>query len=78
MGVVFIQLLLEFYYIHFVKNLEHNNFEQTNKIVLLFLKKKVLKNIMFCKDKCGFTMTFNIGIKFYYVQASSYIYLVQK
>ena len=42
-----------------------------------YLKKK-LKNIMFCKDKCGLTMTFNIGIKFYFVQASSYIYLVQK
>ena len=32
---------------------------------------------MFCKDKYGLTMTFNIGIKFYFVQASSYTYLVQ-
>ena len=36
MGSVFRQLLLEFYYIHFIKNLKPNNFEQTNKIVLLF------------------------------------------
>ena len=41
----------------FIINLKHNDFEQTNKIVLLFLKK--LKNIMFCKDKCGLIMTFN-------------------
>ena len=28
---------------------------------------------MFCKDKCGLTMPFNIGIKLYFVQASSYL-----
>ena len=39
MGSVFIQLLLEFYHIHFIKNLKTNNFEQTNKIVLLFFLK---------------------------------------
>ena len=32
---------------------------------------------MFCKDKCGLTITLNIGIKFYFVQASSYTFLVQ-
>ena len=53
MGSVFIQLLLEFYHINFIKNLKPNNFEQTNKIVFLFLK------------------------QFFFVQASSYIYLVQ-
>ena len=58
MGSVFIQLLLEFYHIHFIKNLKPNNFEQTNKIVLLFLKKVKKKTIMFCKDKCGLIMTF--------------------
>ena len=31
----FIQLLLEFYHILIIKNLKPNNFEQTNKIVLL-------------------------------------------
>ena len=39
MRSVFIQLLLEFYHIHFIRNLKPNNFEQTNKIVLLFKKK---------------------------------------
>ena len=39
MGSVFIQLLLEFYHIHYIKNLKPINYEQTNKIVLLFLKK---------------------------------------
>ena len=39
MGIVFIQLLLEFYHIHYSLNLKPNNFEQTNIIVLLFLKK---------------------------------------
>ena len=58
MGSVFIQLLLEFYHINFIKNLKPNNFEQTNKILLLFLK-KIKKNILFCKDKCGLVMTFN-------------------
>ena len=38
MGIVFIQLLLEFYHILFIMNLKPNNFEQTSKIVLLFLK----------------------------------------
>ena len=33
---------------------------------------------MFCKDKCGFIMTLIIDIKFYFVQASSNIYLVKK
>ena len=56
MESVFIQLLLECYHIHFIKNLKPNKFEQINKIVLLF--KKVKKNIMFCKDKCGLIMTF--------------------
>ena len=32
---------------------------------------------MFCKDKCGLIMTFKIDIKFYFVQASSYIYMSQ-
>ena len=36
MGSVLIQLLLEFYHIHFIKNLKPKNFELTNKIVLLF------------------------------------------
>ena len=36
MGSVLIQLLLEFYHIQFIKNLKPNNFELTNKIVLLF------------------------------------------
>ena len=36
MKIVFIQLLLEFYHIHFIMNLKPNNFEQTNKIMLLF------------------------------------------
>ena len=35
---VFIQLLLEFYHIHFIMNLKPNNFEQTNRIVSFFLK----------------------------------------
>ena len=35
---VFIQLLLEFYHIHFIMILKPNNFDQTNTIVLLFLK----------------------------------------
>ena len=39
MGIVFIQLLLEFYHIHFIMNLKPNKFKQTNKIVLLYLKK---------------------------------------
>ena len=39
MGSAFIQLLLEFYHIHFIKNLKPNYFEQTNKIMLLFYKK---------------------------------------
>ena len=30
---------------------------------------------MFSKDKCGLIMTFKIDIKFYFVQASSYIYI---
>ena len=38
MGIVLIQLLLEFYHIHFIMNLKPNNFEQTNKIMLLFQK----------------------------------------
>ena len=60
MGSVFIQLLLEFYHIHFIKTLKPNNFEQTNKIVLLFFfkKKKVKINIMFCTDKCRLIMAF--------------------
>ena len=36
MGIAFIQLLLEFYHIYFIMKLKPNNFEQTNKIVLLF------------------------------------------
>ena len=56
MGSVFIQLLLEFYRIHFIKNLKPNNFEQTNKIVLLFLKK--LKKHYVLQDKCGLILTF--------------------
>ena len=36
MGSVFIQLLLEFDYIYYIKNLKTNDFEQTNGIVLLF------------------------------------------
>ena len=43
MGIVFIQLLLELYHIHFIMNLKPNSFEQTNKIVLLFLKSYVLQ-----------------------------------
>ena len=39
MGSVFIQLLLEFYHIHFIKNLKPNNFEQTNKKKAVILKK---------------------------------------
>ena len=50
MGSVFIQLLLELYHIHFIKNLKPNNFDQTNKTVLLYWKKKFKKPIMFCKD----------------------------
>ena len=38
MGIVFIQLVLQFYHIHLIMNLKPNDFEQTNKIVLLFLK----------------------------------------
>ena len=34
MEIVFIQLLLEFYHIHFIMNLKPNNFEQTNKIIM--------------------------------------------
>ena len=37
MGIVLIQLLLEFYYIHFIMNLKPNKFEQTYKIGLLFI-----------------------------------------
>ena len=48
MGSVFIQLLLEFYHINFIKNLKPNNFEQTNKITLLFLK-KLKKTFCFLK-----------------------------
>ena len=40
MGIVFIQLLLEFYHIHFTMNLKPNNFEQTNKTCCYFLKVK--------------------------------------
>ena len=58
MGSVFIQLLLEFYHIHFIKNLKPNDFEQTNIFVLLFFFLKIKKSIMFCKDKCGLLMTF--------------------
>ena len=36
MGSAFIQLLLDFYHIDFIKNLKPNNFEQTNTIVMLF------------------------------------------
>ena len=36
MEIVFVQLLLEFYHIHCNMNLKPNNFEQTNKIMLLF------------------------------------------
>ena len=32
MGSVFIQLLLEFYHIHFIKNLKTNNFEKPIKL----------------------------------------------
>ena len=39
MEIVFVQLLLELYHIHFIMNLKPNNFEQTNKIILLFFKK---------------------------------------
>ena len=35
MGIIFIQLLLELYHIHFIINLKSYNFEQTNKIMLL-------------------------------------------
>ena len=45
MGLVFIQLLLEFY-IYFIMNLKPNNFEQPNKIMLLFFKKKVKKKTL--------------------------------
>ena len=58
MGIVFIQLLLEFYHTHFIMNLKTNNFEQTSKTCCYFFK-KVKKNIMFCKDKCVLIMTFN-------------------
>ena len=76
MGSVFIQLLLEYYHIHFIKNLKPNNFEQTNKS---FYFKKIKKNIMFCKDKCGLIMTFKyIYIKLYFVQlVAIYIFSVK-
>ena len=48
MGIVFVQLLLELYHIHFIMKLKPNNFEQTNKIILLF-KKKVEKTLCFAK-----------------------------
>ena len=38
MGIIFIQLLLEFYRIRFIMNLKPNSFEQTNKTMLLLLK----------------------------------------
>ena len=38
MGIIFIQLLLEFYHTHFIMNLKPKNFEQTNKIVCFFFK----------------------------------------
>ena len=40
MGVVFIQLLLEFFHNHFLWNLKPTSFEQTNTIILLFQKFK--------------------------------------
>ena len=43
MGIVFIQLLLECYHIHSIMNFKPNNFEQTNKITLLFFFYKKLK-----------------------------------
>ena len=43
--IFFIQLLLEFYHVHFIMNSKPNNFEQTNKIVLLFFK-KLTKNVL--------------------------------
>ena len=50
MGIVFIQLLLEFYHIHFIMNLKLNNFEQTNKIMLKFFL-KIKKTLCFVKIK---------------------------
>ena len=58
MGSVFIQLLLEFYHIHFIKNLKPNNFEQTNKTSCYF--KKVKKTLCFAKiqySSGGFSQT---------------------
>ena len=46
MGCVFVQLLLEFYHINFIKNLKPNNFEQTNRVVIF---KKSKKKIFFPK-----------------------------
>ena len=55
--IVFTQLLLEFYHIHFFLNLKPKNFEHTNKIMLLLLKVKT--PILFCKDKCELIITCN-------------------
>ena len=80
MGIAFIWLLLEFYYILFVMNYNLITLNKPLKSCCYLKKnsKKKKKNIKFCKAKCGLKMTFYIGIKFYFVKASSYIFLVQK
>ena len=60
MGIVFIQLLLEFYHIHFIMNLKPNNFKKIKPSCYL----KKVKNIMFCKDNCGLKMTFDNKVLF--------------
>ena len=74
MEIVFIQLLLEFYHILFIVNLKPNNFEQTNKSYF----KKLKKTLYFAKINVDWLWLLIIDIKFYFVQASSYSYLVQK
>ena len=74
MGIVFIQLLLEFYHTHFIMNLK---LITLNKPIKSCCKFKKLKN-MFCRDKCGLVMILIIDITFYIVQAIGYISVVQK
>ena len=57
MGSVFVLLLLEFYHIHFIKNLKPITLNEPINLCLYF-KKKLKKHIMFYKDKCGLIMTF--------------------
>ena len=55
MGIVFIQLLLEFYHIPYM-SFKTYTLRQINKIIMLFYKLKILCS---CKDRCALIMAFD-------------------